>query len=205
MLSNNSFIAEALQFHTTTQSQLVQWVNNLLPVQGLSSSHPGDAQTHNGTGFLLLALSRYISDPNVIDHWPCPRLRADNGKLHQALRQRCEKPAVNTHSLLWFHSTPCMSSYPRITVTGQSPSQVAGGEPCGGPAMSHHYTVSLAQRVNHLLPVQVVSGSYPGDAQTHNGTGFLLLALSRYIMVLKRLSFYFWRLGTSLYNTYINT
>ncbi len=30
-----------------------------------------DAQTHNGTGFLLLVMSHYISDPDTIDHWPC--------------------------------------------------------------------------------------------------------------------------------------
>ncbi len=45
---------------------LVQWVNRLLPA--VSGSHPGDSQTHNRTGFLLLALSRYIGDPDVIDH-----------------------------------------------------------------------------------------------------------------------------------------
>ncbi len=42
----------------------------------------GCTHSHNGTGFLLLAMSRYIGDPDVIDHWPRPRLRADNGKLH---------------------------------------------------------------------------------------------------------------------------
>ncbi len=50
---------------------------------GVSGSLSGDAQIHNGTGFLLLAMSRYIGDPNVIDHWPRPRLHADNGKLHR--------------------------------------------------------------------------------------------------------------------------
>ncbi len=68
-------------------------------------------------------------------------------------------------------------------MTGKSLGQVAGGggEPCGGPAISHHYTVSLVQWVNYLLPIQGVSGLHPGDAQIHNGTGFLLLAVSRYI------------------------
>ncbi len=36
--------------------------------------------SHNGTGFLLLALSRYIGDPDMIDHWPRPRLCADYWK-----------------------------------------------------------------------------------------------------------------------------
>ncbi len=77
---------------------LVQWVNHLLPVQAVSGSHPGDAKTHNGTGFFLLALSRCVGDPDVIDHWGHPRLCADNGKLHSALCRQCEKPAVITHA-----------------------------------------------------------------------------------------------------------
>jgi hypothetical protein len=64
---------EALQFHSNQQ---VQWVNHFLLVQGVSGSRPGDAKTHNGTGFLLLALSHYFGDPEVFDHWPCPRLCA---------------------------------------------------------------------------------------------------------------------------------
>jgi hypothetical protein len=70
----------------------------------------GCTHSHNGTGFLLLAPSRYIGDPDMIDHLPCPRLRADNGKLHQASCRRCEKPAVITCCLSRFHYTPCRSS-----------------------------------------------------------------------------------------------
>jgi hypothetical protein len=33
-----------------------------------------EAQTHIGTKFLLLSLSRYIGEPNVIDYWPGHRL-----------------------------------------------------------------------------------------------------------------------------------
>ncbi len=50
---------------------------------GVNGSLSGDAQIHNGTGFLLLAMSRYIGDPKVIDHWPHPRFGANNGKLHR--------------------------------------------------------------------------------------------------------------------------
>jgi hypothetical protein len=42
----------------------------------------GCTQSHNGTGSLLLALSHYISDPDMVDHCPHPRLHANNGKLH---------------------------------------------------------------------------------------------------------------------------
>ncbi len=75
---------------------LVQWVNRSFPIQGVSGSCPGDAPTHNQTGFLLLAMSRCIGDPNVIDHWLCPRLCANNGKLNQASQRRCDKPTVIT-------------------------------------------------------------------------------------------------------------
>ncbi len=53
---------------------------------------------------------RYIGDTSVIDHRPQPKLRTDNGKLHQASCRRCEKPAVITHCLLRFNSTPCRFS-----------------------------------------------------------------------------------------------
>ncbi len=109
---------------------------------GVSDSRPGDAQTHSEAGFLLLALSCYIGDPDLINHWTPPRLPSDNGK-------QCEKPAVITHCL---PPVPQGPPPPRNTVTGQSPSQVAGGEPCGSPAFSLH-TVSLIQRFNRLLPV----------------------------------------------------
>ncbi len=72
-LTYKSIIVEALQFPSNTQSHWSSGVNGLLP---------RDAQTHNGTGFLMLALSRNIGDPDMIDHWPYPRLRADNGKLN---------------------------------------------------------------------------------------------------------------------------
>jgi hypothetical protein len=36
--------------------------------------------------------------------------------------------------------------------------------PCGGPAISHHNTVSLVQWVNCLLPIKGVCDSHPGDA-----------------------------------------
>ncbi len=79
-------------------------------------------------------------------------------------------------------SIPLLAGPPlhRNTVTGWIPGQVAGGEPCGGPAISLQYTTSLVQWVNRLLPVSGLSGSHPRDGQTHNRTRFLLLALSHY-------------------------
>jgi hypothetical protein len=73
---------ELLRFSHFPHVSLVQWTNHLLPATGDSGLRLEDAKTHNGTRFLLLALSRYIGDPDVIDYWPCPRLRSDYGKLH---------------------------------------------------------------------------------------------------------------------------
>ncbi len=47
-----------------------QWITSL-----------GCTHSHNGTGFLLLVLSRYIGDPNMIDQWPCPRLTPTMGSF----------------------------------------------------------------------------------------------------------------------------
>jgi hypothetical protein len=44
-------------------------LQEVIAVEGeTSGSRPGDSQPHNGTGFLLLVLSRYIGDPDVINH-----------------------------------------------------------------------------------------------------------------------------------------
>ncbi len=96
-------------------------------------------------GFLLLALSRYIGDPNMIDFWPCPMLRANNEKLHQASHQRCEKPAVITYAFPRFHSTPCRSSSSSQHSDRLEPHQVVGGEPCGGPAILLSLTGPVGQ------------------------------------------------------------
>jgi hypothetical protein len=75
-------IVEAMQFHSKTKSPGPVGQPFASRLGGHSASRPGDAQTHNVTGFLLLAMSCYFGDPDVIDHWPRPRLHADNGKLH---------------------------------------------------------------------------------------------------------------------------
>jgi hypothetical protein len=98
------FFQIQFQIREDTQQQTVQKLKNILwrpynftpthsltgPVGQLFASCLGGqrfaswgcTKIHNKTGFLLLALSCYIGDPDVIDHWPHPRLRADNGKLH---------------------------------------------------------------------------------------------------------------------------
>ncbi len=41
----------------------------------------GGTHSHNGTKFLLFTLSSYIDDPDMFEHWPCPRLCADMGSF----------------------------------------------------------------------------------------------------------------------------
>jgi hypothetical protein len=106
------------------------------------------------TGILLLVLSRYIGDPNVIDHhcglvWGGPRPEMSLG------------PRVdNVIAHLISHSIP-------VLVSRRSPFQlhnwrtVAGGEPCGDPAISRGTQVQIP-------------GVYLCE------TGILLLVLSRY-------------------------
>ncbi len=59
-------IVEALQFHTTTHPHSSSGSTSCFPSRGLEVRALGDGQTLNGTGFLLLAMSRYIGDPDVI-------------------------------------------------------------------------------------------------------------------------------------------
>ncbi len=67
----------------------------------------------------------------------------------------------------------------RHIVTGQSPGQVVGGEPCGGPAATAQYTVSLVQWVNRLLPAKGQCFPTPGCNLQWNWV--LLLAMSHYM------------------------
>jgi hypothetical protein len=65
----------------------------------------------------------------MIDDWPRPRLCTEKGKFHYASRRRCEQPAVITHCLPWFHSTPCRSS------SSQHSDQLEPRSSCWGGAM----------------------------------------------------------------------
>ncbi len=53
--------------HDSHHVSLVQWTNPLLPVTRDLGSNPLGGYSCE-TGILLLALSRYIGDPDVIDH-----------------------------------------------------------------------------------------------------------------------------------------
>ncbi len=127
------------------------------------------------SGILLLALSHYISDPDVIDHhglvWgglrPKPSLdpRADNVIIPLDLTQL---------------SCPVSHSLQVSLPASQPRESAARGEPWGEPVISlHSHNVSLVQWTTCLLPVTRDPGSNPQGGYLCE-TGILLLALSRY-------------------------
>ncbi len=147
---------EALQLHFNAQL-LVQRVNHLLPSQEGSSSRPRDAPT------LTMELGSPVSDvslpgdPNVILLLAWSPFSGRFTRLHaNNVNSRCD------------HTSQAFPGFILLlaggTMTGQSPSHVAGGGgACGGPAASLKYTVSQYQWVNHMFGG---SGSHPGDAPT---------------------------------------
>ncbi len=109
------------------------------------------------TGILLLALSRHIGDPNVIDHFglvwggphPEPSLgpHADNVIIPIDLTQL---------------SCPGFTLLQVSLPASQPTESAAGGEPCVEPAISlHSHHVSLVQWTTCLLPVTRDPGSNP--------------------------------------------
>jgi hypothetical protein len=124
------------------------------------------------TGILLLALSRYIGDPDVIDH---------GGLVWGGLRPEPSlgPPADNVIIPLDLTQLFCLG----FTLVAGPPSSfttdIVGcwGEPCGEPAISlHSHTVPLVQWVNPLLPDIRDPGQSTGGYLC--ATGILLLALS---------------------------
>ncbi len=121
---------------------------------------------------LLLALSCYIVVPDVILSLALPPFRGCFTTLHaNNVKSQLE---ITSHAFLSFIPLLADPPPPHNTVTTQSLCRVAvgGGEPCGCPAISYYYRISLVQSkwVKHLLPVQGDNVSHPGEAQTHNGT-----------------------------------
>ncbi len=143
---------------------------------GLPSRHEGPAFKPQGgylweTGILLLALSHYIGNPDMIGPVASSpfsgcftRLCADNVSAD-----------LISHSFSVLVSCSLQVLLPASQLT-ESP---AGGEPCGEPAISlHSHHASLVQWTTRLLPVMRDPGSNPWGILCE--TEILLLALSCY-------------------------
>ncbi len=120
----------AISLHSYTVS-LVQWVNALLLVMWDPGSIPRGYLCE--TGILLLALSYYIGDPDVIDH--C-------GLVWGGLRP---KPSLGRRANYVIIPLDLTSlSCPSFTLAAGPPSgfttDIVGcrGEPCGDPAIALH-------------------------------------------------------------------
>jgi hypothetical protein len=112
------------------------------------------------TGILLSALSLYIGNPDVIDHfcglvWGVPRPKPSRGP-------RADNVIILLDVIL------IQLFCPGFTLAAGPPSgfttteSAAGGEPCGEPAISlHSHHVSLVQWTPRLLPITRYLGSIP--------------------------------------------
>jgi hypothetical protein len=109
------------------------------------------------TGILLLALSRYIGDPDVIDH----RLRwASSQTITRPSCRECDNPTWSHTALLSRFHARCRSSF-RLH---NRHSQLLRGEPCGESAISlHSYHALLVQWTTRLLLFPRVLGSIPRE------------------------------------------
>jgi hypothetical protein len=116
------------------------------------------------TGILLLALSRYIGDPDVIDHCGlicsglCPK---------PSLGRRTDNVIIPLDLTQLFCPGFTLAAGPFSGFTTDK--SAAGGEPVGAPAISLHlYTVPLVQWSTRLLPVMRDPGSIPREVLIWN-------------------------------------
>ncbi len=152
-----------------TMSHWSSGLTCLLPATRVTGSNPqGDLSE---TGFLLLALTRYIGDPDVIDH---QQGFAPPTVTRPSCRQ-CDSPTwSHTAFLSPFHAR-CRSPF----WLHNRRSQLLGGSPV--KSLQSHIILTMSHwssGLTCLLPATRVTGSNPlGDLSE---TGILLLAMSRY-------------------------
>ncbi len=118
------------------------------------------------TRILLLALSRYISDPDVIWSLALSPLRGASLGFAPTI---C-KPTLWT----WSHSSSVpVSRLLQVLLPASQPTEAAArGEPCGEPAIAlHSHHVSLVQWTTRLLPFMWDPGSNPQE-DTYVKPGF---------------------------------
>ncbi len=144
----------AISLHSYT-APLVYWSTRLLSAMRDPGWIPRGYISE--TGILLLALSCYIVDPDMIDH--C-------GLIWGGLRPELSLGRRADNVIIPLDLTQLFC--PGFTLAAGPPSglttEIVGcwGEPCGEPAISlHSYTVPLVQWSTRLLPVMRNPGSIP--------------------------------------------
>ncbi len=95
---------EGLQPHSNTQSQCSSGSTVCFPPRGAAVYVPGMHPHLQWNWVLLLAMSRYIGDPNMT-----PDHRYDRSSLLASFDDHSYR--LPKQCLPWFHSAPCKSSY----------------------------------------------------------------------------------------------
>ncbi len=138
--------AEALPLHSNTQPLWSSGSTICFPPRGQRFASQGCPHTYNGTGFwvLLLAMSHYIGDPEVIRPLASPSMGRSTRLCADNVKSQCDH---TSHAFPRFIPLLAGPPPPRNSVTGQSPDQFAGGG--GGalwrPCTSLQYTVTLVR------------------------------------------------------------
>jgi hypothetical protein len=150
----------AISHHYTVS--LVQWVNLLLPTEGVSSSHPGNALSQWNlvspvSDDLLYWWLRH--DWSLALPWaPCWQWEASLGFVPTMWKASCD---YTLPSPVPFHSLQVL-----LLLATQWPVRAllnCWGKPCEGPAISHSLSGPVGQPLASRLGV---SGSCPGDAHS---------------------------------------
>jgi hypothetical protein len=148
---------ESLQsYFILTMSYWSSGLSICSPSQGTWVQNPWVALCE--TGFLLLELSCYIGDPNVIDHH-CSLVW---GGLHPKLKlgPRADNVIIPLDLTQLFCPSFTLAAGPPFSFTTDGVG--CWEEPCGEPAISlHSHHVSLVQWTNPLLSVTRNLGSNP--------------------------------------------
>jgi hypothetical protein len=152
-----TYPVEILQSHfILTMSHWSSGLPICFPSQGTRVQIPWGALYE--TGILLLALSRYIGDPNVIDNF-CGLVR---GRLcpKSSLGTRADNVIIPLDLTQLF--CPCFMLAAGPPSASQPTESAAGGESCGEHGISlHSHHVSLVQWSTRLFPVTRDPGSKP--------------------------------------------
>jgi hypothetical protein len=132
------------------------------------------------TGILLLAMSRYIGDPDVINHcglvWARPRLsRTSSRTVTRPSCRQCDNPTwSHTAFLSWFHAH-CRSPF-RLH---NQRSRLRGGALWRACNLTS-FSLCLTDPVDYPLAYRQKGSRFKSPGGYLCGTGILLLEMSRY-------------------------